>query len=138
MDALLKIGAETFISENVHFAVKDGFQLLTEFDQIQQAAPTVHLHQQVDVARRVCFSPCHRSKHAHVVCSMLGGQSENFGASGFEDIASCHNLQSIPNPRLGIFSLLRSDKLSGRQVRRLEQSQATRPEGLACPEDVGR
>lgn len=36
LDALLKVGAETFISENVQFAVQDGFQLLTEFDQVQQ------------------------------------------------------------------------------------------------------
>lgn len=74
MDALFEIGAETLIGEDIDFALQNGFQFLTEFNQIQQASSLVHLHQEIDIARWSCFPSRNRSKYTHMVCSMLRGE----------------------------------------------------------------
>lgn len=48
MDALFEARAESFISKDIHLASQNGFQFLTQFDQIQQAPSSVHLDQQID------------------------------------------------------------------------------------------
>jgi hypothetical protein len=43
MNALLKVGTEPSIGQDVYLTLKQFFQLLTQSDQIQQASPAFHL-----------------------------------------------------------------------------------------------
>ncbi len=96
MDVLLNVETKALVCQNSNFALKDYFQLLAELDQVQKAASAVHLHQQVDVAGRPCFSSRHRSKHTHVVNAMLFGNLKDVVALGFQHLSGSHGSFPVP------------------------------------------
>ena len=92
MDALLKVGTQAVVGENVDFALKQCFEVLAEFDKIEQAASAVHFNKEVDIAFRASLSSRHGPEHAHVTGAMLRGQLKNAVPSGFEQGGGCHEL----------------------------------------------
>ena len=91
MDALLKVGAETLISENVDFALKQCFEVLAEFDEIEQAASAIHFNQEIDVAFRAGLSPRHGPEDPYVVGSVFLREAEDFRPFEFEYVRDTHS-----------------------------------------------
>ncbi len=57
MDALLKVGTQAVVGEDVDLTLKQCFQVLAELNKIEQAAAFFHVHQEVHVTSSSCFSP---------------------------------------------------------------------------------
>ena len=70
MDSLLEVGTEALIGEDVDFALQQYFQVLAEFDEIEQTASVIHFDEEVDIAVSVSLTPRYGSEDPHVVGSM--------------------------------------------------------------------
>src|SRR5207245_8849652 len=70
MDSLLEVWTEARIGEDVDFALQQRFQVLAEFDEIEQAASVVHFDEEVDIAVSVSLSTRHGIEDPQVVGSV--------------------------------------------------------------------
>jgi hypothetical protein len=84
MDSLLKVWAKALIGENVDFTLEQCFEVLAEFDEIEQAAPIIHFNKEVDIAFRTRLSPCHGPEDPHIVGSMCLREAQYFRPFEFE------------------------------------------------------
>jgi hypothetical protein len=84
MDSLLKVWTKTLIGENVDFTLEQCFEVLAEFDEIEQAAPIIHFNKEVDIAFRTRLPPCHRPKDPYVVGSVCLREAQYFWPFEFE------------------------------------------------------
>lgn len=50
MNMLFKMRAESSICEHIDFAVQQFFQVLTQFNEVEQAPTAFHIHEEIDVA----------------------------------------------------------------------------------------
>ena len=57
MDSLLKVWTKALIGKDVDFTLQQSFEVLAEFDEIEQAASAVHFDEEVDIAFRARLSP---------------------------------------------------------------------------------
>jgi hypothetical protein len=91
MDSLLEVWTEARIGEDVDFALQQRFQVLAEFDEIEQAASVVHFDEEVDIAVIVSFSPRHGPEDPHVVGSVRLCEAQYFWPFEFEQVRDTHS-----------------------------------------------
>lgn len=91
MDALLEVGTQSLIGEDIDFALEEGFQFLTEFDQVQQTAAMVHLDQEINVAGWPGLSSGGRTKYTDVVSAVLCRKLEDVASFGSQHISGSHD-----------------------------------------------
>ena len=91
MDSLLEVGTEALIGEDVDFALQQCFQVLAEFDEIEQAASVVHFDEEVDIAVSVSLAPRYGPEDPHVVGSMRLREAQYFGPFEFEQVCDTHS-----------------------------------------------
>src|SRR5713226_1887687 len=91
MDSLLEVWTEALIGEDVDFALQQRFQVLAEFDEIEQAASVVHFDEEVDIAVSVSLSPRHGPEDPHVVGSVRLREAQYFGPFEFEQVRDTHS-----------------------------------------------
>jgi hypothetical protein len=72
-----QIGADAIFRQKIHFPTKLFFQIYFDTRQIQETGLIWKGDDQVHVAPLVLFSTCERSENAHMLRSMLFGDSEN-------------------------------------------------------------
>ena len=84
MDALLKVGTQAVVGEDVDFTLKQCFQVLAELNKIKQAAAFFHVHQEVHVTPLPCLSPRHGPEDPDVVGSVFLREAEYFRPFEFE------------------------------------------------------
>jgi hypothetical protein len=84
MDSLLKVWTKALIGENVDVTLEQCFEVLAEFNEIEQAAPIFHFNKEVDIAFRTRLPPCHRPKDPHIVSSMCLRKAQYFRPFEFE------------------------------------------------------
>ena len=105
MDSLLEVWTEAIIGEDVDFALQQCFQVLAEFDEIEQAASVVHFDEEVDIAVSVSLSPRHGPEDPHVVGSVRLPRSSisgrlNLSTSGIPNLHSLRSLSSLKDTDL--------------------------------------
>ena len=98
MDSLLEVWTEALIGEDVDFALQQRFQVLAEFDEIEQAASVVHFDEEVDIAVSVSLSPRHGPEDPHVVGSVRLREAQYFWPFEFEQVPDTHS--AIPEKSL--------------------------------------
>ena len=91
MDPLLEVRTEALVGEDVDFTLQERFQVLAEFDEIEQAASVVHFDQEVDIAVSVSLSPRHGPEDPHVVGSVRLREAQYFGPFEFEQVRDTHS-----------------------------------------------
>ena len=91
MDSLLEVRTEALIGEDVDFTLQQRFQVLAEFDEIEQAASVVHFDEEVDIAVSVSLSPRHGPEDPHVVGSVRLREAQYFGPFEFEQVRNTHS-----------------------------------------------
>jgi hypothetical protein len=91
MDSLLEIGTEALIGKNVDFALQQCFQVLAEFDEIEQAASVLHFDEEVDIAVSMGFAPRYGPENPHVVGSMRLREAQYFWPFAFEQVCDTHS-----------------------------------------------
>jgi hypothetical protein len=91
MDSLLEVRTEALIREDVDFTLQQRFQVLAEFDEIEQAASVVHFDQEVDIAVNVSLSPRHGPEDPHVVGSVRLREAQYFWSFEFEQVRDTHS-----------------------------------------------
>lgn len=84
MDLLLKVWTQALIGEDVDFTLEQCFEVLAQFDEIEQAASAVHFDEEVDIAFRVRLSPCHGPEDPHIVGSVCLREAQYFRPLEFE------------------------------------------------------
>ena len=120
MDSLLEVWTEALIGKDVDFALQQRFQVLAEFDEIEQAASAVHFDEEVDIAVSVSLSPHHGSEDPHVVGSVRLREAQYFGPFEFEQVRDTHS--ALPEKSLVLEGYLFAHGLTSgtRQVLVLE------------------
>lgn len=78
MDLLLEVWTEALIGQDVDFTLQQCFELLAEFNKIEQAAVTIHFDEEVDIAVWARLSPRHGPEDPHVVGSMCLREAQDF------------------------------------------------------------
>lgn len=91
MDSLLEVWTEARIGEDVDFALQQRFQVLAEFDEIEQAASVVHFDEEVDIAVSVSLSPRHGPEDPQVVGSVRLRKAQYFWPFEFEQVRDTHS-----------------------------------------------
>jgi hypothetical protein len=91
MDSLLEVGTEALNGEDVDFALQQCFQVLAEFDEIEQAASVVHFDEEVDIAVSLSLAPRYGPEDPHVVGSMRLREAQYFGPFEFEQVCDTHS-----------------------------------------------
>ena len=91
MDSLLEVRTEALVGEDVDFTLQQRFQVLAEFDEIEQDASVVHFDQEVDIAVSVSLSPRHGPEDPHVVGSVRLREAQYFGPFEFEQVRNTHS-----------------------------------------------
>ena len=84
MDSLLEVWTEPLIGEDFDFALEQCFQVLAEFDEIEQAASVVHFDEEVDIAVSMTLAPRHGPEDPHVVGSMRLRKAQYFEPFEFQ------------------------------------------------------
>lgn len=84
MDSLLKIWTQALIGEDIDFTLQQCFEVLAQFNEIEQAAPAVHFNEEIDIAFRARFSPCHGSEDPHIVGPVCLREAQYFRPFVFE------------------------------------------------------
>lgn len=84
MDSLLEVWTEPSIGEDFDFVLEQCFQVLAEFDEIEQTASVVHIDEEIDVAVGMSLSPRHGPENPHVVGSMRLREAQYFEPFEFE------------------------------------------------------
>jgi len=69
--ALLQIGTNTSLGEDVDFPLKKRLEILARLDEIKEAATALHFDKEVYIAFRACLSRRHGPRYPHVVCSVF-------------------------------------------------------------------
>jgi hypothetical protein len=65
------------IRKDVDFSFKEVFEVLTEGDQIEQRAASVHLNQQIEITVGEVFSTRRRTKHTDIAGAVAHGDSKD-------------------------------------------------------------
>jgi hypothetical protein len=84
MDSLLKIWTQALIGEDIDFTLQQCFEVLAQFNEIEQAAPAVHFNEEIDIAFRARFSPCHGPEDPHIVGPVCLREAQYFRPFEFE------------------------------------------------------
>jgi hypothetical protein len=72
VDALAQMRADAPVAEHLDVSAKQVFEILPEPDEVEQAAPWLHLHEQIYVAVRLSFASGSGAEHSHVARTVLG------------------------------------------------------------------
>jgi hypothetical protein len=72
----------TALTENINVGTEQILKILPKPYQIEQITARFHLHQKIHIARGVWLSSRHRSEHADIARTMLGGASQDLLAPG--------------------------------------------------------
>ena len=84
MDSLLKVWTKALIGEDVDFTLQQCFEVLAEFDKIEQGASAVHFDEEVDIALRARLSSGYGPEDPHIVGSVCLREAQYFRPFEFE------------------------------------------------------
>jgi hypothetical protein len=84
MDSLREVRTEALIGEDVDFSLQQCFEVLAEFDEIEQAAAAVHFDEEVDIALRARLTSRHGPEDPHVVGPVCLREAQYFWPFEFE------------------------------------------------------
>ena len=78
MDFLIEVWTEPLIGQDVDVTLEQGFKLLAELDEIEQAAVAIHLNEEVDITVWTRLSSRHGPEDPHVVGPMCLRETQDF------------------------------------------------------------
>lgn len=90
MDSLFKIWTEAVVCKDVDFTLQQCFEVLAEFNKIEQATSVVHFDKEVDIAVSAGISPRYGPEDPHVVGSVFLRETQYFRAFKFEQVRDTH------------------------------------------------
>jgi hypothetical protein len=90
MDSLLEIWTEAFVGEDLDFALQQCFEVLAEFDEIEQAASVVHFDEEIGIAVSAGIPPRYGTEDPHIVGSMFLRETQYFRPLEFEQVRDTH------------------------------------------------
>jgi hypothetical protein len=84
MDSLLKIWTQALIGEDIDFTLQQCFEVLAQFNEIEQAAAMIHFDKEIDIAIWARLSPCHGPEDPHIVGPVCLREAQYFRPFEFE------------------------------------------------------
>lgn len=89
-DATTQKPIQAFLADYVHLPSQASSQIDKQGAKIEETPIRLHFHEEVYVARFVCFPAGYGTKDPHVAGAMRGRNSEDFLTSFFEQALNAH------------------------------------------------